>query len=174
MFSGVSQQILNGIVPILWSGVVGDTGGCASPVYSMYSKYSVHFSIHLCKLFLCVKWIWNVWATSTTQNTHKCMYVCGHVHTCKWARLKREDYTAVLSITFSESHNYWLGSTGNVNGQCAIEAMETLSEDPSSIDKHVTSAIVSETEIISVIMAVITLVKLLCSRWQISLTYKQP
>lgn len=40
----------------------------------------------------------------------------------------------------------------------------TLSQDPSSDDKHVTSAIMSQTEIISVIMAVITLVKLLCSR----------
>lgn len=48
--------------------------------------------------------------------------------------------------------------------RCIIEVTGTLSEDPSSTDKHVTSAIMSETEIISVIMAVITLVKLLCSR----------
>lgn len=37
-------------------------------------------------------------------------------------------------------------------------------EDPRGTDKHVTSEIMSETEIISVIMAVIALVELLCCR----------
>lgn len=78
---------------------------------------------------------------------------------------------AVFSIKFSNSHNSFTansrGSAGNVNGTSALDMRGgggTLSEDSSSIDKHVTSAIMSETEIISVIMAVIALVKLLCSR----------